>query len=112
MPQIEPKVDERDSWLEQIRTKVQTCNLRFHPFYFQIILVFKITLWFSQSFNLKPAVATRPRIQGPKTNMKLAAILEKANSIRQVSPPSFSVYYFWLPLLIYPFSSGSTNLDY
>jgi hypothetical protein len=27
MPQIEPKVDERDSWLEQIRTKVQTCNL-------------------------------------------------------------------------------------
>jgi hypothetical protein len=33
--------------------------------------------------------------------MKLAAILEKANSIRQVSPPSFSVYYFWLPLLIY-----------
>lgn len=56
MPQIEPKVDERDSWLEQIRTK---------------------------SFNLKPAVATRPRIQGPKTNMKLAAILEKANSIRQ-----------------------------
>ncbi|MCH91746.1 protein SCAR2-like, partial [Trifolium medium] len=56
MPQIGPKVDERDSWLEQIRTK---------------------------SFNLKPAVATRPRIQGPKTNMKLAAILEKANSIRQ-----------------------------
>ncbi|CAK8574773.1 unnamed protein product [Lathyrus sativus] len=56
MPQIAPKVDERDSWLEQIRTK---------------------------SFNLKPAVAKRPSIQGPKTNMKLAAILEKANSIRQ-----------------------------
>ncbi|XP_045832746.1 protein SCAR2-like [Trifolium pratense] len=56
MPEIGPKVDERDSWLEQIRTK---------------------------SFNLKPAVATRPRTQGPKTNMKLAAILEKANSIRQ-----------------------------
>ncbi|KAL5072780.1 hypothetical protein RYX36_011764 [Vicia faba] len=56
MPQITPKVDERDSWLEQIRTK---------------------------SFNLKPAVAKRPSIQGPKTNMKLAAILEKANSIRQ-----------------------------
>ncbi|XP_058728995.1 protein SCAR2 isoform X2 [Vicia villosa] len=56
MPQIAPNVDERDSWLEQIRTK---------------------------SFNLKPAVAKRPSIQGPKTNMKLAAILEKANSIRQ-----------------------------
>ncbi|XP_004506831.1 protein SCAR2 isoform X2 [Cicer arietinum] len=56
MPQIAPKLDERDSWLEQIRTK---------------------------SFSLKPAVATRPSIQGPKTNLKLAAILEKANSIRQ-----------------------------
>ncbi|KAK7349733.1 hypothetical protein VNO77_07351 [Canavalia gladiata] len=56
MPQIAPKVDERDSLLEQIRTK---------------------------SFNLRPAVATRPSIQGPKTNLKLAAILEKANAIRQ-----------------------------
>ncbi|KAF5750764.1 protein SCAR2 [Tripterygium wilfordii] len=55
-PQIEPKADERDSLLEQIRTK---------------------------SFNLKPAVVTRPNIQGPKTNLKVAAILEKANAIRQ-----------------------------
>ncbi|KDP22809.1 hypothetical protein JCGZ_00396 [Jatropha curcas] len=58
-PQIGPKVDERDSLLEQIRTK---------------------------SFNLKPAAATRPSIQGiqgPKTNLKVAAILEKANAIRQ-----------------------------
>ncbi|KAL0333156.1 UNVERIFIED_CONTAM: protein SCAR2 [Sesamum angustifolium] len=54
-PQIQ-KVDERDSLLEQIRAK---------------------------SFNLKPAVTTRPSIQGPKTNLKLAAILEKANAIRQ-----------------------------
>ncbi|RDX61927.1 Protein SCAR2, partial [Mucuna pruriens] len=58
MPQIAPKEDERDSLLEQIRTK---------------------------SFNLKPAVTTRPSIQGPKTNLKLAAILEKANAIRQIS---------------------------
>ncbi|GLT89355.1 hypothetical protein SLE2022_073400 [Rubroshorea leprosula] len=56
LPQIAPKVDERDSLLEQIRTK---------------------------SFNLKPAVVTRPSIQGPKTNLKVAAILEKANAIRQ-----------------------------
>ncbi|XP_061375824.1 protein SCAR2 isoform X2 [Gastrolobium bilobum] len=56
MPEIAPKVDERDSLLEQIRTK---------------------------SFNLKPAVDTRPSIQGP-TNLKFAAILEKANAIRQV----------------------------
>ncbi|KAJ7950067.1 Protein SCAR2 [Quillaja saponaria] len=55
-PQIEPKVDERDSLLEQIRTK---------------------------SFNLKSAALTRPSIQGPKTNLKVAAILEKANAIRQ-----------------------------
>ncbi|GKV22082.1 hypothetical protein SLEP1_g31981 [Rubroshorea leprosula] len=56
LSQIAPKVDERDSLLEQIRTK---------------------------SFNLKPAVVTRPSIQGPKTNLKVAAILEKANAIRQ-----------------------------
>ncbi|KAL3536583.1 hypothetical protein ACH5RR_005044 [Cinchona calisaya] len=54
-PQIQ-KEDERDSLLKQIRTK---------------------------SFNLKPAVVTRPSIQGPKTNLKVAAILEKAKTIRQ-----------------------------
>ncbi|CDP06417.1 unnamed protein product [Coffea canephora] len=54
-PQIQ-KEDERDSLLEQIRAK---------------------------SFNLKPAVVTRPSIQGPKTNLKVAAILEKAKTIRQ-----------------------------
>ncbi|XVF08360.1 hypothetical protein REPUB_Repub06bG0219800 [Reevesia pubescens] len=55
-PPIIPKVDERDSLLEQIRTK---------------------------SFNLKPAVVSRPSVQGPKTNLRVAAILEKANAIRQ-----------------------------
>ncbi|PSS17674.1 hypothetical protein CEY00_Acc00063 [Actinidia chinensis var. chinensis] len=55
-PQIGQELDERDSLLEQIRTK---------------------------SFNLKPAVVTRPSIQGPKTNLKMAPILEKANAIRQ-----------------------------
>ncbi|XP_030538650.1 protein SCAR2 [Rhodamnia argentea] len=55
-PPIEPRANERDSLLEQIRTK---------------------------SFNLKPAVVTRPSIQGPKTNLKVNAILEKANAIRQ-----------------------------
>ncbi|XAR68748.1 hypothetical protein NMG60_11000106 [Bertholletia excelsa] len=55
-PQVGQKVDERDSLLEQIRTK---------------------------SFNLKPALASRPSIQGPKTNLKVTAILEKANAIRQ-----------------------------
>ncbi|KAL8102121.1 protein SCAR2 [Apium graveolens] len=51
-----PKGEDRDSLLQQIRTK---------------------------SFNLKPAVVTRPSIQAPKTNLRFAAILEKANAIRQ-----------------------------
>ncbi|KAG6697831.1 hypothetical protein I3842_09G220600 [Carya illinoinensis] len=55
-PRIEQKIDERDSLLEQIRTK---------------------------SFNLKPAVVTRPNMHGPRTNLKVAAILEKAKTIRQ-----------------------------
>ncbi|KAL3830240.1 hypothetical protein ACJIZ3_019042 [Penstemon smallii] len=55
IPEIQ-KVDERDSILEQIRAK---------------------------SFNLKPAMASRPSIRGPRTNLKVAAILEKANAIRQ-----------------------------
>ncbi|KAK7287191.1 hypothetical protein RIF29_00300 [Crotalaria pallida] len=57
-PHLAPKEDERDSLLEQIRTK---------------------------SFNLKPAVTTRirPSIQGPRTNLRVAAMLEKANAIRQ-----------------------------
>ncbi|KAH9610032.1 hypothetical protein KSS87_016383 [Heliosperma pusillum] len=54
--QAGPKVEERDSLFEQIRNK---------------------------SFNLKPAVAARPNIQGPRTNLKVAAILEKASNIRQ-----------------------------
>ncbi|XP_073290171.1 uncharacterized protein [Primulina huaijiensis] len=50
------KVEERESLLEQIRTK---------------------------SFNLKPALATNPIIRGHRTNLKVAAILEKAKAIRQ-----------------------------
>ncbi|KAG9134108.1 hypothetical protein Leryth_004802 [Lithospermum erythrorhizon] len=50
------KADGRDSLLEQIR---------------------------SRSFNLKPTVVSRPGVQGPTTNLKLAAILEKAKTIRQ-----------------------------
>ncbi|KAJ6831096.1 putative SCAR-like protein 1 [Iris pallida] len=55
-PQNRPKADERDSLLEQIRNK---------------------------SFNLKPVNAPKVNIKGPPTNLKLAAILEKANAIRQ-----------------------------
>ncbi|XP_022010281.1 protein SCAR2 isoform X1 [Helianthus annuus] len=52
-----PKEEERDTFLEQIRAK---------------------------SSNLKPAVKSRPVvIPGPTTNLRVAAILEKANAIRQ-----------------------------
>ncbi|KAI3974689.1 hypothetical protein MKX01_004418 [Papaver californicum] len=56
LPQLDPKEDERNSLLEQIR---------------------------NMSFSLKPAAVTRPSVQGPRTNLKLVAILEKANAIRQ-----------------------------
>ncbi|ESQ52510.1 hypothetical protein EUTSA_v10016142mg [Eutrema salsugineum] len=56
-PPIKSKQDDKDSLLAQIRNK---------------------------SVSLKPPVATRPIIQtGPKTNLRVAAILEKANTIRQ-----------------------------
>ncbi|CAL1378585.1 unnamed protein product [Linum trigynum] len=62
-PQVSANAEERDSLLEQIRTK---------------------------SFNLKPTAVSRPSmrpsmpgIHGPKTNLRVAAILEKANAIRQ-----------------------------
>ncbi|KAI3993587.1 hypothetical protein MKX01_002600 [Papaver californicum] len=55
-PQTETKADARDSLLQQIR---------------------------AQSFSLKPAVLMRPNIQAPKSNLRVSAILEKANAIRQ-----------------------------
>ncbi|KAL8206045.1 hypothetical protein R6Q57_009596 [Mikania cordata] len=51
-----PKGEERETLLNQIRAK---------------------------SLNLKPAVQARPIVQGPNTNLRVAAILEKANAIRQ-----------------------------
>ncbi|RAL39237.1 hypothetical protein DM860_002770 [Cuscuta australis] len=51
------KADERNNLLEQIRSK---------------------------SFSLKPTVVTRPpSVQAPQTNLKVAAILERAKTIRQ-----------------------------
>nr|CAD1822047.1 unnamed protein product [Ananas comosus var. bracteatus] len=51
-----PKSDERNSLLEQIRNK---------------------------AFNLKPATVTTQSTKVPPTNLKVAAIIEKANAIRQ-----------------------------
>lgn len=39
-----------------------------------------------QSQNLKPAGSAKPNLRGPPTNPKIAAILEKANTIRKVGP--------------------------
>ncbi|CAH9101111.1 unnamed protein product [Cuscuta epithymum] len=50
------KAGERDTLLEEIRSK---------------------------SFSLKPTVITRPTVQFPQTNLKVAAILERAKTIRQ-----------------------------
>ncbi|URE07625.1 hypothetical protein MUK42_21290 [Musa troglodytarum] len=55
-PSNKPKADERDELLEQIRNK---------------------------SFSLKPAVLSKPNNKGHSTNIKVAAILEKANALRQ-----------------------------
>ncbi|KAJ8436978.1 hypothetical protein Cgig2_012265 [Carnegiea gigantea] len=61
---VRPKTDDRDSLLDQIRNKVTDNAL-------------------SQSFNLRPAVMDRPNVQGPRTNLRVAAILQKASNIRQ-----------------------------
>ncbi|CAH9061486.1 unnamed protein product [Cuscuta europaea] len=50
------KAGERDTLLEEIRSK---------------------------SFSLKPTVITRPTVQFPQTNLRVAAILERAKTIRQ-----------------------------
>ncbi|KAH0464898.1 hypothetical protein IEQ34_005001 [Dendrobium chrysotoxum] len=54
---MKPKEDEKNHLLEQIKTK---------------------------SLNLKPATSKTNMIKAPSTNLKVAAILEKANAIRQV----------------------------
>ncbi|KAG0468166.1 hypothetical protein HPP92_017494 [Vanilla planifolia] len=57
LPLTKPKEHERNHLLEQIKNK---------------------------SFNLKPATSAKPNIlKAPATNLKVSAILEKANAIRQ-----------------------------
>ena len=46
----------------------------------------------SQSFNLRPAVMDRPNVQGPRTNLRVAAVLQKASNILQVCLPFDSVH--------------------
>lgn len=47
----------------------------------------KTLLSVCQSLNLKPTKScVKPNLKGPPTNLKIAAILERANAIRQVDP--------------------------
>lgn len=62
LPSTKPKEDDRNSLLEEIKNK---------------------------SFNLKPANAIKPNFKGvPPANLKVAAILEKANAIRKACAES------------------------
>lgn len=97
-----PKSDERNSLLEQIRTKVIAAIF----FLFSTFLLYQSSSRnllqiliqkfsrFGQSFNLKPAVAAKPIIHGPNTNLNVVAILEKANAIRQVNLISGFLVFF------------------
>uniref|UniRef100_A0A803MB89 Protein SCAR n=1 Tax=Chenopodium quinoa TaxID=63459 RepID=A0A803MB89_CHEQI len=78
--EVEPKVEEINSpmaQLRKVRERVrEELELKTEETESPRMLLRK-------SFNLKPAVAARPNIQGPRTNLKVAAILEKASTIRQ-----------------------------
>lgn len=57
-------------------------------------------VWHFQSFNLKPANAKKPNVKGvPPTNLKVAAILDKVNAVRQVF--FFFKIFFILDCLFY-----------
>jgi hypothetical protein len=87
-----PLPDERQAILEQIRTKVS------HPFsteLCQTVLLhqpikyrakdFELSFFFFQSFNLRHTEKEKKEpVVRPVTNINVAAILEKANAIRQV----------------------------
>lgn len=62
-------------------------------------------LSFVQSFSLRPTVTGRPTFaSGPAANVKVTAILEKANAIRQVrSCLIFWNFSFSVLFLFYPF---------
>jgi hypothetical protein len=77
--------------LEEIKNKASIKNFFLLIFNFQnindlsIFLLFYVCfLW--QSCTLKPVMVKKPNFMGPysRTNLKVAAMLEKANAIRQV----------------------------
>lgn len=85
-PSAKPE-GERNVLLEQIRSKVSSLH-SFHLCWSYCLLLLLLLICLSncswQSFNLKPAAVAKPSMKGPPTNLKVAAILEKANAIRQV----------------------------
>ncbi|GAB2272113.1 hypothetical protein Dimus_006932 [Dionaea muscipula] len=81
-PQVEQKVEEREMLIDvlQLRKVGERAKSPVPMEEDRDALLQQIR---NKSFHLKPAAVTRPSIQGPKTNLKVAAILEKANTIRQ-----------------------------
>ncbi|XP_019162615.1 PREDICTED: protein SCAR2 isoform X2 [Ipomoea nil] len=83
MPPVQ-KVDERDMVLEHDKSKLRKVTDRVKPPVQKVderdMLLEQIR---NKSFNLKPASVTRPNIQAPQPNLRVAAILEKAKTIRQ-----------------------------
>lgn len=111
--------DERNALLEQIRNKVSPflClelnvnynSLQYPPLCFEnSSKKMKLSKPFierlcllCQSFNLKPVLAKRPMIMGrPSTNLKVVAILERANAFRQVCHIDLLRYHFIHPRII------------
>lgn len=115
MPQIEPKVDERDSWLEQIRTKVWTCNLFLYT-YFSLI-VFKGILYSKLLFG-SLSLSTWSLLWlhdlGFKVQKQIWSLLPSWRKLIQFARSLLSLllYFYHHSWLWYPFSSESTNLDY
>ncbi|CAM0877287.1 unnamed protein product [Alopecurus aequalis] len=75
-----PNSDDRNLWLEQIRNKVGTATDKSNPD--------DRNIWLEQirnkTFDLKPVGSARPTsTRVPAGNLRVAAIIEKANAIRQ-----------------------------
>jgi hypothetical protein len=74
--------------LEQIKNKVSLTDAPKH--YRRSATYINTIMLCLQSINLKPVVAKRPNVMGgPRTNLQVAAILERANAIRQVDHLEF-----------------------
>jgi hypothetical protein len=76
--------EEHDAGTDKEQGK-QPSQLHLNIITVQIDCILNTVILYLQSINLKPVVAKRPNVMGgPRTNLQVAAILERANAIRQV----------------------------